>query len=146
MANPEIRSFDSDTICIANPVYKNVLIKNTGLGLDVMLFRGLVLCFRTDIGFWGPTISGISVTANAKGVLTSTLTLLQEETKLIRILVGGEVYSDRLLFASPEADNLLTIPPGGTDSFLLQLRDNNIIVKSGENIAGNDFPGCEIIT
>lgn len=146
MPNPNVISLSPDSIAIKNAIYEDA-ITFSDAPFDVIFFKGASL--HWDGSRYVPTQIAASW-PTARAILTETVYLAAGETKIIRILTGGEVYADRVLFV--EGENLFTIPPDIPPQFpqfnqpyILQLKLYGIIVKFGDNITENDFPSCEIV-
>jgi len=141
-ANPNVISFDVDTLEVKNGLYKVGLTYNP-FDSAGYLFKGACLAFYPipgeDFGIYYISDATDPNLANAKAVNASTVFFEALEFKEITVCVSGEVYLDRLLFL--DGQNVYTTPPG-KDPFILQLQKAGINVRTGYNITENDFPPC----
>lgn len=144
MPNPQVRSFSSSTIEVVNPIYLDAVVGHPiEIEEPTYAFAGVCLALYAPTGGYSYTWSDIPGLDNAKAILADELYWYPggPTFQLTRIIVGGEIYADKVLFVD-EDDNINTIPAGADDSYLLQLRDNGLIVKFGDNITLPDFIGC----
>ncbi|MCK5606235.1 hypothetical protein KAR91_30325 [Candidatus Pacearchaeota archaeon] len=126
MANPEITNNDTKQIPVFNPTYDDAVLTSAGAGTWV---KGTVLAFSSANGDYRKTVSGTADVANAKAILPVDVVFAGAESKNTRIINGGEIQEDLLVFDG--ADTINTIPASAADSFKVQLRDYGIRTLTG---------------
>ncbi len=129
MANLEISNNNSEKIEVLNPKYDSATLTASAA---ITVPAGQVLAFKASTGKYNLTKSGAAAQANAKAVMAETKVYAASGDKRVRIIIGGEVRADKLLFDG--SDTLNTVPSGGSDSFRTQLRDFGIIAREDIDI------------
>jgi len=148
MVNPNVISFDVDTLPVKNGIYKDFSSIQNLLEVPVTIFKGCVLAWIVNEPTYGTGWyifnSGDPYLSNPRGILAETIVVDPGDFFKGRVLIGGEIYADRVLFQDPDQDNLFTIPPGKDEPVIITLKRFGITVRFGYNITENDFPACAV--
>lgn len=133
MANPEITQYSRETLVTWGGKYRDVILNAPGA---VDYEPGQVLAFDASDGKWKITKSGTAAVANAKSVLVEEASFSGSGDRLSRVLIGGEVQEDLLIWDGSDTPD--TIPPGAEDSFRVQLRSYGIILRDPAQLTRED--------
>lgn len=133
MANPEVTQYSSETLVTWDGKYRDVILNAPGA---VDYEPGRVLAFDASAGKWKITESGTPAVANAKAVLVEKASFAGAGDRLSRILIGGEVQEDLLIWDGSDTPD--TIPAGNEDSFRIQLRSYGIILRDPAQLTRED--------
>lgn len=120
MANPTITNNDPRGLVLFNGIYRDAQVKRGAAGT---LLKGTILAFDETTNTYLPTqIPGTAgLDDNAKAIMPADLVFAGTETKNYRLLVGGEVDENLLVFfdGASTADTVVT---GTGDTIRTQLR------------------------
>jgi len=124
MVNPEIQNNDKRELVVFNPIFRDAKVKRGAVGT---LLKGTVLAFDEVTDTYLPTqIPGtVGVDDNAKAVMPKDLVFAGAETLDFRIVAGGEIDENLLVFFDGN-DTPATIVTGTGDTIRTQLRDYGI--------------------
>ena len=128
MVNPVIQNNDARELVVFNPIFRDAQVKRGAAGT---LLKGTVLAFDETADTYLPTqIPGsVGVDDNAKAIMVKDLVFTGTETQDFRIVVGGEVDENLLVFFDGN-DTPATIVTGTGDTIRTQLRDYGIILTN----------------
>lgn len=128
MTNPEIQNNDKRELVVFNPIFRDASVTRGAAGT---LLKGTVLAFDETADEYLPTqIPGsVGVDDNAKAVMPKDLVFTGTETLAFRVVVGGEIDENLLVFFDGN-DTPETIVTGTGDTIRTQLRDYGIVLTN----------------
>lgn len=128
MTNPEIQNNDKRELVVFNPIFRDAQVTRGAAGT---LLKGTVLAFDETQNEYLPTqIPGsVGVDDNAKAVMPKDLVFAGTETLDFRIVAGGEIDENLLVFFDGN-DTPETIVTGTGDTIRTQLRDYGIVLTN----------------
>jgi len=141
----QIRSFSSQKIEVFDPVFIDAIVASPlePSPFYTYAFGGLCMAYVAEFDVYVWTEADTPGLANAKAILAQNTILPPGEVAApARLIVGGEIAANLVLFAGQPDQGLSTIPPGGSDSFETQLREYGINVVYPQTIIDNDFTPC----
>ena len=137
MANPEIQNNDTRELVVFNPIFRDAQVKRGAAGT---LLKGTVLAFDKTNNIYVPTQfpGTVGTDDNAKAIMPKDLEFAGTETLDSRIVAGGEVDENLLVFFDGN-DTLDTIVTGTDDTIRTQLRDYgiNVLDVDDESVLDN---------
>jgi len=128
MVNPTTTNNDPRGLVLFNAIYRDAAVTRGAAGT---LLKGTVLAFDIAENEYLPTqvLGTAGVDDNAKAIMVEDLVFTGTETQEFRILVGGEVAEELLVFFDGN-DTPATVVTGTGDTIRTQLRDYGINLNS----------------